>query len=45
MFVVPSENTKTSDFYLYQKSDKTQFIIYSDLEYLAEKMACCKNSP
>ena len=29
----------------YQKSDKTPFLIYADLECLIEKIDGCKNSP
>ena len=42
---MPSEDTKILEFDQYQKSDKTPFIIYADLESLIEKMDGCKNNP
>ena len=36
--VIPSEDTKILEFYQYQKSDKTPFIIYANLESLTEKV-------
>ena len=34
---MPSECTKILEFNQYQKSVKTAFIIYADLEYILEK--------
>ena len=34
--VIPSEDTKMLEFNQYQKSDKTPFILYADLECLIE---------
>ena len=42
---MPSENTNILEFNQYQKSDKAPFVIYSDLEYLIEKIDGCKNNP
>ena len=42
---MPSKSTKILEINLYQKSDKTPFIIYADLECLIEKINGCKNSP
>ena len=42
---MPSEGTKIFEFNQYQKSDKSQFIIYVDLECLIEKIDGCKNNP
>ena len=42
---MPSEDTKILDFNQQQKSDKTPFIIYADLECLIEKTDICKNNP
>ena len=42
--VMPSEDTML-EFNQYQKSDKTQFIIYVGLEFLIEKIDGCKNNP
>ena len=39
------EDTKILKFNQYQKSNKTPFIIYVDLEYLIEKTEECKNNP
>ena len=36
--VMPFEDTKILEFNQYQKSDKTPFIIYADLESLIKKM-------
>ena len=33
------------EFNQYQKSDKAPFIIYSDIEYLIEKIDGCKHNP
>ena len=35
---MPFEDTKILEFNQYQKSDKTPFIIYADLESLIKKM-------
>ena len=43
--VMPSEGTKKLGFNQYQKSDKSPFIIYADLECLIEKTDRCKNNP
>ena len=40
-----SEDTKTLEFNWYQKSDKSPFIIYSDLVCLIKKIDGCKNNP
>ena len=42
---VPSEDTKILEFNQYQKSGKTTFIIYADLESLIEKIDGWKNNP
>ena len=39
---MPSEDTKILEFSQYRKSDKTQFIIYADLESLIEKLDGCQ---
>ena len=39
-----SEDTKMLEFSLYQKSDKTPFIIYADLEPLIKKINKCINN-
>ena len=39
------EETKILEFNQYQKSDKTPFIIYADLECIIEKIYGCKNIP
>ena len=43
--IMPSDNTKVLEFNQYQKSDKTPFIIYADLECTIEKIDGCKNNP
>ena len=40
-----SGDTKIFEFNLYQKSDKTPFIIYAELECLKETIDSCKNNP
>ena len=40
-----SEDTKILEINKYQKSDKTPFIIYADLESLTEKIDGCKIKP
>ena len=42
--VMPSEETKKSEFNQYHKFDKVPFIIYADLECLIEKIDRCKNN-
>ena len=42
---MPSEGTKILEFYQYQKSTKTPFIIYADLECIIEKIDGCKSNP
>ena len=42
--VMPSEGTKVLEFNQYQKSDKSAFIIYADLECLTQKIDGCKNN-
>ena len=42
--VMPSIDIKILEFNQYQKSDKTPFIIYADLECLIEKIDGCKNN-
>ena len=39
---MPSEGTKILEFNQYQKSDKTSFIIYVDLDCIIEKIDGCK---
>ena len=41
---MPSDDAKISEFNQYQKSDKAPFIIYADLECIAEKTDGCKNN-
>ena len=43
--IITSENNKALEFNKYQKSDKTQSIIYGDVKSLAEKIDVCKNNP
>ena len=43
--VIMSEGTKILEINQYQKPDKTQFIIYEDLECNLEKIHGCKNNP
>ena len=43
--ILSSECTKMLEFNQYQKSDKAPFIIYSDIEYLIEKIDGCKHNP
>ena len=42
--VMPSEDTKVLLFNQYQKSGKSPFIIYEDLEGIIEKIDGCKNN-
>ena len=42
---MPSEDTKILELNEYQKSVKTPFVIYADLECLIEKTDGCKNNP
>ena len=42
---MPSEDTKILKLSQYQKSDKTPFIIYADLECILEKIDGWKNNP
>ena len=42
---MPSEDTKILEFNQYQKSVKSIFIIYADLECIIEKTDGCKNNP
>ena len=42
---MPPEDTKILEFNQYQKSDKTPFVIYTDLECLIENTDGCKNNP
>ena len=42
---MPSEDTKILQFNQYQKSNKTPFLTYVDLESLIEKIDGCKNNP
>ena len=42
---MPSADFKVLEFDQYQKSDKTTFIIYSDLECIIGKIDGCKNNP
>ena len=41
---MPSEDTKILQFNQYQKSDKSPFIIYANLECIREKIDGCKNN-
>ena len=41
---MPSEDNKTSEFNQYEKSDKSPFFIYADLECLIEKIDGYKNN-
>ena len=41
---MPPEDVKMLEFNQYCKSDKTQLIIYADLESLVEKIEGCKNN-
>ena len=43
--IIPSKDTKTLQLNQYQKSDKTLFIIYADLECIIGKIDGCKNNP
>ena len=43
--IMPSEDTKILELNEYQKSVKTPFVIYADLECLIEKTDGCKNNP
>ena len=43
--LMPSEGTKLLKFNQYQKSHKTPFIIYADLECLIENIYGRKNNP
>ena len=40
-----SEDTKILEFNEYKKSDKTPFVVYTDLECLIEKTDGCKSNP
>ena len=42
---MPSGDTKILEFNQYQKSDKTPFIIYADLEFFTEKSNECNKNP
>ena len=42
---MPSQDTKILEFSQYQKSDKTPFIIYADLECIIVRIDGCKNNP
>ena len=41
--IMPSVDTKISEFNQYQKPDQAPFIIYADLECIMEKIDGCKN--
>ena len=43
--IIPSEKAKILEFSRHQKSDKTPFIIYADLESLIEKIDVFNNNP
>ena len=43
--VMPSKDTKRSEFNQYQIFDKAAFLIYADLECLIENIDGCKNNP
>ena len=42
--IIPSEDTKKSEFNQYEKYDKARFIIHADLECIIEKTDRCKNN-
>ena len=42
---MPSEDTKMLKFNQYQKSDKTLYIVYANLESLIKKVEGCKDNP
>ena len=42
--VMPSEKNNILEFNQYMKSDKTQYIIYADIESLIRKIDGCANS-
>ena len=42
--LMPSEDKNILEFNQYQKSDKSPFIIYADLECIIEKIDVCKNN-
>ena len=42
--ITSSEDTKMLEFKQYQKSDKTSFIIYADLDYIIENIDECQNN-
>ena len=44
MQLMPSEDTKISEFNQYQKSDKAPFIMYADLACIVEKIDGCKHN-
>ena len=41
---IPSEDTKVLESNKYQKSDKTPFIIYADLQCFIENTDACKSN-
>ena len=41
---MPSDDTKILEFNQHQKSDKTPFITYADLDFIKEKNNGCKNN-
>ena len=43
--IIPSEDTKITEFNQYQESDKAPFNIYANLECIIEKIDGCKNNP
>ena len=43
--IMLTEDTRILEFNQYLKSDKAPFIIYTDLEWLKEKIDGCKNNP
>ena len=43
--IMPSEDTKILGFNQYQKSNKAAFIIYTDLEWLIEKIDEWESNP
>ena len=44
-YLVVKKNTKILEFNQYQKSDKTPFINYADVQSLMEKIDGCRNNP
>ena len=43
-FVMPSDDTQKIEFNQYQKFNKAPFIVYTDLQYVREKVDGCKSN-